>query len=119
MLIVFDLSIHNIRLPLIILTVFILDLLSPFSYLQCLQHIVLALHFSPKILKMGFSMPQTGFKRKLTAKLSAVVEGYSSLMRNDEANTIQTLKEYKKAMTSHINQNLGRVVDAPGDNLIA
>ncbi len=64
-------------------------------------------------------MDTANVKRKLAAILSADVEGYSRLMGNDEANTIHTLKEYKKEMTAHIKQNRGRVVDAPGDNLLA
>lgn len=60
-----------------------------------------------------------GFKRKLTAILSADVEGYSRLMGNDEASTIHTLTAYKDAMTALIKQHRGRVVDAPGDNLLA
>jgi len=64
-------------------------------------------------------MAKNGLKRKLTAILSADVEGYSRLMGNDEASTIHTLTAYKAVMTDHIEQNRGRVVDAPGDNLLA
>lgn len=58
-------------------------------------------------------------KRKLTAILSADVKGYSRLMGKDEAGTIQTLTTYKEAMTALIEQYHGRVVDAPGDNVLA
>jgi adenylate cyclase len=64
-------------------------------------------------------MADESFKRKLAAILSADVEGYSRLMGNDEASTIHTLTAYKEVMTVHIKQNRGRVVDAPGDNLLA
>ncbi len=64
-------------------------------------------------------MAKNGLKRKLAAILSADVEGYSRLMGNDEASTIHTLTEYKEVMTAQIKQNRGRVVDAPGDNLLA
>jgi TolB-like protein/class 3 adenylate cyclase len=60
-----------------------------------------------------------GFKRKLTAILSADVEGYSRLMTEDEESTIRTLTTYRKAMTNVIQQYRGRVVDSPGDNLLA
>jgi len=60
-----------------------------------------------------------GVKRKLTAILSADVEGYSRLMSQDEVGTIRTLTAYRKAMTTVIQQYRGRVVDAPGDNLLA
>ena len=64
-------------------------------------------------------MAPEGFKRKLTAILSADVEGYSRLMGEDEIRTIRTLKNYKEIMTKLIQQYRGRVVDAPGDNLLA
>jgi len=57
--------------------------------------------------------------RKLRAILSADVKGYSLLMADDEAFTIQTLKEYRDIMSTYIEQHDGRVVDAPGDNLLA
>ena len=58
-------------------------------------------------------------KRKLTAILSADVKGYSRLMSEDEVGTIQTLNAYKEVMTSLIQHHRGRVVDAPGDNVLA
>ncbi|MGD9132628.1 MAG: adenylate/guanylate cyclase domain-containing protein [Desulfobacterales bacterium] len=64
-------------------------------------------------------MADEGFKRKLAAILSADVEGYSRLMGENEAATLQTLKAYREVMTSLIQQNRGRVVDSPGDNLLA
>jgi TolB-like protein/class 3 adenylate cyclase/Flp pilus assembly protein TadD len=66
-----------------------------------------------------FKMTAQNVKRKLTAILSADVEGYSRLMGEDEAATIRTLTEYKKTMTELITQHRGRVVDSPGDNLLA
>jgi adenylate cyclase len=57
--------------------------------------------------------------RKLRAILSADVKGYSLLMANDEAFTIKTLKEYRGIMSEEIKRHSGRVVDAPGDNLLA
>lgn len=64
-------------------------------------------------------MPEEGFKRKLTAIFSADVEGYSRLMGEDEIGTIRTLTAYRDAMTELILTHRGRVVDAPGDNLLA
>ncbi len=58
-------------------------------------------------------------KRKLAAILSADVKGYSRLMGEDEVGTIQTLNAYKEVMTGLIQHHRGRVVDAPGDNLLA
>jgi adenylate cyclase len=64
-------------------------------------------------------MDSAGFKRKLTAILSADVVGYSRLMGEDEAATVKTLETYKGVMFSLIKQHRGRVVDSPGDNLLA
>ena len=59
------------------------------------------------------------FARKLTAILSADVAAYSRLMQDDEAATVQTLEAYKKIISDLVKQHRGRVVDSPGDNLLA
>ena len=64
-------------------------------------------------------MVPTRIDRKLTAILSADVKGYSRLMGEDEVATIRTLTTYRELMTSLIQQHHGRVVDTPGDNLLA
>ncbi len=64
-------------------------------------------------------MTKNGLKRKLTAILSADVEGYSLLMGDDEESTIRTLRRHRQAMKMIIEQHRGRVVDATGDNLLA
>jgi len=58
-------------------------------------------------------------KRKLTAILSADVKGYSRLMGEDEVATVRTLTKYRETMSTLIRQHRGRVVDSPGDNLLA
>ncbi len=58
-------------------------------------------------------------KRKLVAILSADVKGYSRLMGEDEKGTVRTLNAYKEVMTKLILQHRGRVVAAPGDNVLA
>src|SRR5499426_3915005 len=58
-------------------------------------------------------------ERKLTAILSADVKGYSRLMGEDEEATIRTLTAYREVMATLIAQHRGRVVDSPGDNLLA
>jgi TolB-like protein/class 3 adenylate cyclase/Flp pilus assembly protein TadD len=58
-------------------------------------------------------------KRKLTAILSADVKGYSRLMGEDEKGTVRILNAYKEVMTELIQHRHGRVVDAPGDNVLA
>jgi len=64
-------------------------------------------------------MEQDSFKRKLSAILSADVKEYSRLMSQDERGTIRTLTNYKEVMTILIRDYKGRVVDCPGDNLLA
>lgn len=58
-------------------------------------------------------------ERKLRAIFSADVKGYSVLMANDDASTIQTLKDYREIMSRIIVKQHGRVVDAVGDNMLA
>jgi len=64
-------------------------------------------------------MAEKGFKRKLTAILSADVEGYSRLMGDDEEATVQTITAYREVITTLIQQHNGKVLDSPGDNLLA
>ena len=58
-------------------------------------------------------------ERKLTAILSADVEGYSRLMGEDEEATVKTLNTYREAMSRLIEEHRGRVIDSPGDNILA
>jgi class 3 adenylate cyclase len=58
-------------------------------------------------------------KRKLAAIFSADAKDYSRLMRDDETLTVRTLNDYREVMTKLILQHHGRVVDSPGDNLLA
>jgi adenylate cyclase len=64
-------------------------------------------------------MTQEGFKRKLAAILSADAVGYSRLMAEDETATVKTMASYREIMSSLIKQHRGRVVDSPGDNVLA
>ncbi len=64
-------------------------------------------------------MATEGFKRKLTAIFSADVAGYSRLMGEDEAATVRTVETYRRVISDLIRQHRGRVVDSPGDNILA
>jgi adenylate cyclase len=64
-------------------------------------------------------MATEGFKRKLTVILSADVKGYSRLMGEDEDATVRTLKNYRELIGTLIRNHRGRVVDSPGDNILA
>jgi adenylate cyclase len=61
----------------------------------------------------------TGMTRKLAAILSADVAGYGLLMGEDEEATIHTLTAYREVIATLVQQHRGRVVDSPGDNLLA
>jgi DNA-binding response OmpR family regulator len=60
-----------------------------------------------------------GIQRQLKAILSADVKDYTRLMSDDEMWTIQTLKDYRALIAFFVRSHLGRVVDSPGDNLLA
>ncbi len=64
-------------------------------------------------------MPLEGFKRKLTAIVSADVIGYSRLMRDNEEATVRDLAAHRVLIAEIIQQHNGRVVDSPGDNILA
>jgi adenylate cyclase len=59
------------------------------------------------------------FARKLTAILSADAIGYSRLMGDDDVETVRTLKQCRNMISTLVNDHGGRVVDSPGDNLLA
>ena len=58
-------------------------------------------------------------RRKLAAILSADVVGYTRLMAANEAATVETLKSYRDIITRLIARRGGRVVNTPGDALLA
>ena len=59
------------------------------------------------------------YHRKISAIFSADAAGYSRLMGDDEEATVLTLTRYRKVMSDHIERQRGRVIDSPGDNLLA
>ena len=58
-------------------------------------------------------------KRKLAAVLCADAAGYSRLMEQDEAGSLDTLKAHFQAMGSLVAKHRGRVVAIHGDSLLA
>ena len=64
-------------------------------------------------------MATEDFKRKLTAILSADVKGYSRLMGEDEEATVRTITAYREVIGSVVQKHRGRIVDSPGDNILA
>ena len=64
-------------------------------------------------------MAKEGYKRKISAILSADVAGYSRLMEDDESATVSTLEAYRQTIFNAIEDHRGRVVDSPGDNVLS
>ena len=64
-------------------------------------------------------MADPSSRRKLAAILSADVVGYSRLMAANEAATVETLKSYRDIIARLVVRRGGRVVNAPGDALLA
>ena len=64
-------------------------------------------------------MADRSSRRKLAAILSADVVGYSRLMAANEAATVETLKSYRDIIARLVVRHGGRVVNAPGDALLA
>jgi adenylate cyclase len=64
-------------------------------------------------------MSTENYHRKVSTIWIADVAGYSRLMGDDEEKTVQTLTRYRAVMSDLIDQHRGRVVDSPGDNLLA
>ena len=67
----------------------------------------------------GIPMANEGFKRKLTAILSADAVGYSRLMRDDEEATVRDIASHRVLITEIVKKHHGRVIDSPGDNILA
>jgi adenylate cyclase len=57
--------------------------------------------------------------RKMSAILSADVKGYSRLMSADEEGTVKALNDCREIIARCVDDHRGRVVDSPGDNVLA
>ena len=66
-------------------------------------------------------MTPEGFKRKLTAILSADAAGYSRLIDEDEEATIRTITAYHKVLATLIRQHNGKGDDPihPGSDQLS
>ena len=71
-----------------------------------------------RFLFLGYNlMNSEGFKRKLSAILSADVAGYHRLMGVDDA-TVRTLKGHREMKSTLINQHQGQVHDSLEDSVV-
>lgn len=64
-------------------------------------------------------MKNISIQRKLKAIFSADVQGYSRLMGDNDEHTVETITAYREIIAQLIENHHGRVVDAPGDNILA
>ena len=58
-------------------------------------------------------------ERRLAALLSADAVGYTRLMAQDELATVRAIGACRELIARLVGEHRGRVVDAPGDNLLA
>jgi adenylate cyclase len=64
-------------------------------------------------------MASSDVQQKLTAVFCTDVVGYSRLMADDPEATLRTLTACREVFSTHIRQNKGRIVNAPGDSILA
>ena len=64
-------------------------------------------------------MNERTVQRRLAAILSADAQGYSRLMSEDDAATVRMLATCRETVTQLVQARHGRVVDMPGDNILA
>jgi adenylate cyclase len=64
-------------------------------------------------------MASSDARQKLTAVFVTDVVGYSRLMGEDHYATLATLTEYREVFADHIAKLRGRIVNAPGDSILA
>ena len=64
-------------------------------------------------------MSGKNLERKIRAIFSADVKGYSRLMGEDEEHTVSLITSYRQLIAKLIKKHQGRVVDSPGDNILA
>lgn len=64
-------------------------------------------------------MADNGMQRQLKAIFCADVKGYSRLMGEDDESTVKTITAYRQIIAELVTNHQGRVVDSPGDNILA
>jgi len=60
-----------------------------------------------------------GIERRLAAILSADLHGYSRMMADDDVATVRAITAARELIGEQVREHRGRVVDSPGDNLLA
>ena len=71
------------------------------------------------VVQFRSPMENLSIQRKLKVIFSADVQGYSRLMGDDDEHTVETITAYRETIARLIEKHHGKVVDAPGDNILA
>ena len=64
-------------------------------------------------------MADNGMQRQLKAIFCADVKGYSRLVGEDDESTVKTITAHRQIIAGLVTNHQGRVVDSPGDNILA
>ena len=64
-------------------------------------------------------MDRSPLEKRTSAILMADVVGYSRLMAQDTETTLHTLQNYRRIFSDHVTEHGGRIVNTPGDSILA
>ena len=92
---------------------------NPRELLARMKAVIRRISFEERGIRGERELASQEMQRQLRAILSADVKDYSRLMAEDEMWTIHTLNAYRDLIASRVQSHLGRVVDSPGDNILA
>lgn len=92
---------------------------NPRELLARMKAVIRRISFEERVIRGERELASQEMQRQLRAILSADVKDYSRLMAEDEMWTIHTLNAYRDLIASRVQSHLGRVVDSPGDNILA
>jgi len=92
---------------------------NPRELLARMKAVIRRISFEERGIRGERELASQEMQRQLRAILSADVKDYSRLMAEDEMWTIYTLNAYRDLIASRVQSHLGRVVDSPGDNILA
>jgi class 3 adenylate cyclase len=92
---------------------------NPRELLARMKAVIRRISFEGGGVRVERGLASQQMQRQLRAIFSADVKGYSRLMAEDEMWTIYTLNAYRDLVGSRVQSHMGRVVDSPGDNILA
>ena len=92
---------------------------NPRELLARMKAVIRRISFEERGIRGERERASQEMQRQLRAILSADVKDYSRLMAEDEMWTIHTLNACRDLIASCVQSHLGRIVDSPGDNILA